>query len=87
MLLKPQVALILSNIRSILVFLDKVLEIEKINKEEVIKASVEYYFFVLLDNNTNLEFVLSICNFVKKETSLVFERCLIDYKFDTSTLK
>jgi len=87
MLLKSQLALILSNIRSILVFLDKTLEIEKINKEEVIRVSVEYRFFVFLDNSTNLEFVPSICNFVRKETSLVFEGCLIDHKFDTSTLK
>jgi hypothetical protein len=87
MLLKLQKTLALSNIEIILFLLDKTLGIEKINKEGIIRVEVQYYFFIFLNNSTNLEFVSSLCNFVKKETSLVFEGCLIDHKFDISTLK
>jgi hypothetical protein len=87
MLLELQSVLALSNITTISVLLNKASKIEKINKEEVIRVEVQYCFFIFLNNSTNLEFVSSICNFVKKETYLVFDECLIDHKFDTSILK
>jgi hypothetical protein len=80
MLLELQETLVLSNITSILVFLDKTLKIEKINKEEVIKVEAQYYFYIFLNNSTKLEFVSLLL-------APVFEGCLIDHKFDTSTLK
>jgi hypothetical protein len=87
MLLKLQKALILSNIEIILFPFDKTLGIEKINKEGIIRVEVQYYFFIFLNNSTNLEFVSSLCNFVREETVLIQQECLIHHKFDISTLK